>query len=138
VTLPGWLSKPCRGSSTFIGARGLWASSCHFGRNHQHDFTFAETPSTTKFSAGNGALLYKFINSSRMHLQQARDLGRVENFVHRRTIPSRCSPGLPRFAQSAAMLPANLRFGIKRKNFNAEDFREFLEGTINSAGILTK
>jgi hypothetical protein len=90
-------------------------------RNHLHDFTLAETPSTTEFSARDRALLYKFINGSRMDLQQTRDLGRGENFFHRQ-IPSRCFPGLPRFAQSAAMPPANLRFGIKTKNFNAEDF----------------
>jgi hypothetical protein len=61
------------------------------GRNHQHDFTLAETPSATKFSAVNGALLDKFVDGSRMDLQQARDLGRGENFFHRH-IPSRATP----------------------------------------------
>jgi hypothetical protein len=63
------------------------------GRNHLHDFTLAKTPTAAKFPAGNGALLYKFIDGSRMDLQQARDLGRGENFFHRH-ISSRCSPGL--------------------------------------------
>jgi hypothetical protein len=51
------------------------------GRNHLHDFTLAETPTAAKFPAGNGALLYKFIDGSRMDLQQAGDLGRGENFL---------------------------------------------------------
>jgi hypothetical protein len=91
------------------------------GRNHLHDFTLAETPTAAEFSARDRALLYKFINGSRMDLQQVRHLGRGENLFHR-YIPPSIRRGLPCFSQLAAMLPANLRFGTKRKNFNAEDF----------------
>jgi hypothetical protein len=62
-----------------------------------------------------------------MDLEQVRNLRRGENFFHR-YISSFDSSGLLHFSQSAATLPANLRFGTKRKNFNAECFREFLEG----------
>jgi hypothetical protein len=106
---------------SFSSALRLWGSFLPLGRNHLHDFTLAETPPTTEFSARDRALLYKFINGSRMDLQQVRHLGRGKNLFHR-YIPSFYSSGLPRFSQSAAMLPANLRFGIKRKNFNGEDF----------------
>jgi hypothetical protein len=51
-------------------------------RNHQHDFTLAETPSATEFSAGE-SLASQVIDGSRMDLQQGRDLGRGENFFHR-------------------------------------------------------
>jgi hypothetical protein len=105
----------------FSSALRLFGSFWSLGRNHLHDFTLAETPPTTEFSARDRALLYKFINGSRMDLQQTRNLGRGENLFHRH-IPSLCSSGLPRFSQSAALLPINLRFGTKRKNFNAEDF----------------
>jgi len=86
-----------------------------------HDFTFAETPSAAKFSAGYGTLLYQFVNRPRVDLEQVRHLRRGENFFHR-YISSFDSSGLLRFSQSAVTLPANLRFGIKRKNFNAEYF----------------
>jgi hypothetical protein len=58
------------------------------GRNHLHDFTLAETPTTAEFSARDRALLYKFINGSRMDLQQVRHLGRGENLFHRYISPS--------------------------------------------------
>jgi hypothetical protein len=58
------------------------------GRNHLHDFTLAETPTAAEFSARDRALLYKFINGSRMDLQQVRHLGRGENLFHRYIPPS--------------------------------------------------
>jgi hypothetical protein len=102
---------------SFSSALRLWESFWSLGRNHLHDFTLAETPPTTKFSAGYGALLHQFVNRPRMDLKQVRHLGRGKNLFHR-YIPSLCSSGLPRFSQSAALLPTNLRFGTKRKNFN--------------------
>jgi len=62
-----------------------------------------------------------------MDLEQMRHLGRGENFFHRH-IPSFYSTGLPPSSQLAKMLPANLRFGTQRRNFNADHCREFLEG----------
>jgi hypothetical protein len=53
----------------FSSALRLFGSFWSLGRNHLHDFTLAEMPPTTEFSARDRALLYKFINGSRMHLQ---------------------------------------------------------------------
>jgi hypothetical protein len=66
------------------------------GRNHLHDFTLAETPTATEFSARDRALLYKFINGSRMDLQQVRHLGRGENLFHW-YIPPSIRRGYPDF-----------------------------------------